>query len=228
MEVIKLNAKSRTETGNQVKSLRVGGAIPATLYGPDFEPKNISVSYNTFLKAYNQSGESALVDLKLDNGEVIKVLIQDAQIDPLTCRYTHADFRKVNMKEKLEAEIELNFVGESKAINELSAILMRNMTTLAVKCLPSALVSQIDVDLSLLQKFGDAIRVSDIKLPEGMELMEDANSVVATVTEPRSEEEVMGASKPIEADVAKVEVIGEKKEEGEETVETAEKSGETK
>jgi large subunit ribosomal protein L25 len=89
------------------------------------------------------------------------------------------------------------------------------MNTIAVKCLPGALVSEIDVDLAKLEKFGDAIRAEDIALPEGMELVADPKIVIMTVSEPRSEEEMEELNKSVEADVSKVEVVGAKKEDEE-------------
>lgn len=213
MQVVKLNAQFREVVGGKVKALRREGLIPAVLYGHGVEPKNIFVDYNPFQKVYQKAGESSLVDLKIDGKEPVKVLIQDVQKNSLSDRFIHIDFRQLKMTEKLETDIPLNFVGESKAVKEMSGILVKNTDTLAVKCLPTALVPQIDVDLSSLEDFESIIRASDIKIPEGMELMEDPETVVATVEEPRSEEELAKTEKPVEEDVESVKVEGEKREE---------------
>lgn len=218
MEITKLNAQIREKISSGLNILRENGLIPAVLYGPGIEPQNIAVEYSTFLKVYEKAGESSLVDLKIGDNEPVKVLIKDVQKDPISDNPIHIDFRQIKMTEKLEADIELEFVGESRAVKEMSGILVKNMDTIAVRCLPSALVSQIEVDLSALQEFGDIIRAKDIKLLEGMELMEDAEASIVTVTEPRSEKEIEETEKPVEESVENVEVEGEKEKTEEEKV----------
>jgi len=211
METKVLKARMREAT-QKPNALRREGFIPAVVYGKSSESKHITLPVSLFEKIYRESGESTLIDLKIGNEEALKVLIQDIQKDPMTMRISHADFRQIDMKEKLEADVSLNFVGESKAVKEFAGILNKSMDTITVECLPGALVSEIDVDLAKLEKFGDVIRSGDIKLPEGMELKSDANSVIATVAEPRSEEELSELDKVVEEDVSKVEVAKEKKE----------------
>lgn len=220
METKILKARVR-EAAQKPNALRRDGLIPAVVYGKSSEPKHIILPINSFEKIYREVGETTLIDLQIGE-EIVKVLIQDIQRDPLSMKISHADFRQIDMKEKLEADIPLNFIGESKAVKEFAGILNKSMDTIAVKCLPDALVSEINVDLAKLEKFGDVIRAGDINLSEGMELMADPKLVIMTVSEPRSEKEMEGLSKAVEADVSKVEVVGAKKEE-EETENTEEK-----
>ncbi|MEA3272747.1 MAG: 50S ribosomal protein L25 [Patescibacteria group bacterium] len=213
MEITKLNAQLREKVGSGLNAFRKEGLVPAVVYGHGFKSQNIAVEYTPFEKVYQKAGESSLVDLKIGEAEPIKVLIQDTQKDVRSDRFIHIDFRQIKMTEKLETDIVLEFIGESRAVKEMGGILIKNLDAIAVKCLPTALVSQIEVDLSILEEFGDVIRVSDIKLPEGMESIEELETVVATVAEPRSEEELAETEKPTEEDVEGVEVEGKKKEE---------------
>lgn len=213
MEVINLKAQLREQTGRKVKGLREEDLIPAVVYGHDFPNQNIAIEYVPFSKAYEKAGESTLVDLKIGEKDPIKVLVQDIQRHPLKDNFIHVDFKQVSMTEKLEADIPLNFVGESKAVKEMNGILVKNLDTLSVKCLPGALVYQIDVNLEALENFESVIRVGDIKLPEGMELIGEVEDAVASVEEPRSEEELAATDAPVEENVESVEVEGKKKEE---------------
>lgn len=206
-----MKAKAR-EAAQKPNALRRDGLIPAIVYGKSSEPKQVALLISAVEKIYREVGETTLIDLKIGN-ETLKVLIQDIQRDPLSMQISHADFRQIDMKEKLEADIPLNFVGESRAVKELAGILNKSMDTIAVKCLPDALVSEIDVDLALLENFGDVIHVGDVKLPEGMELVVDSKFVIMTVSEPRSEKEMEDLNKAVEDDVSKVEVLKTKKEE---------------
>jgi large subunit ribosomal protein L25 len=211
MEALKLEAKKRDVVGKQVKQLREEGLIPAVVYGHGIEAKDISVDYRAFEKTLRGAGESSLVDLVVNGDEAVKVLIQDVQYDPLKERVIHADFRQVNMKEKLEADVILKLVGEAPAVKALGAILVRNLSAITVKCLPQYLVHEIEVDLGALKNFDDSIKVSDIAVPEGMEFMNGPEELVVLAQQPISEEELAALETKPEADVAAVKVATEEK-----------------
>lgn len=213
METIKLDAKTRTTQGKQVKTLRAKGSVPAVVYGHGVEPRNLEVDYKVFEKVLDTAGESSLVDLSIDGKEAVKVLIQEVQHDPIKTLITHVDFRQVKMTEKLETDIEFNLIGEAPAVKELGAILVRSMNTIPVRCLPQYLVPAIDIDLTSLKAFGDNIKVKDVKPPEGMEFLANPDDVIVVVNEPISEAELKELeAKPVE-DVSAVKVEAEEKKE---------------
>ncbi|MFA5753972.1 MAG: 50S ribosomal protein L25 [Patescibacteria group bacterium] len=162
--------------------------IPAVLYGKGIKNQSLKIKKADFDRAFSAAGESNLIDLAID-GQSVKVLVKDTQHDVLKHSFTHADFYQVNMKEKVNAEIPLHFIGEAKAIKELGGTLMKDLTILEVECLPSDLVDHIDVDISVLNTFDDIIRVNDVTLPKGMVLVHHTNEVIAAVKEPKIEEE---------------------------------------
>ncbi len=172
--------------------------IPAVLYGKGLENKNLKLKKVEFEKAFKAAGESNLIDLDFGSGPV-KVLVKDVQHDVMKNFYTHADFYQVNMKEKITTEVPLHFVGESKAIKELGGTLIKDMDSLEVECLPSDLVDHIDVDISVLNTYDDAIRVNDLTLPKGIVLVHHTNDMVAAVKEPRVEVE-----EPVKTEAAPV------------------------
>ncbi len=195
---LNLAVKTRELSGKKVNKLRGQGQIPAVLYGHKVEPKSVVVNYHDFEKIYKQAGESTLVDLKIDGEKPVKVLIQDIQKDPISDQLLHVDFRQVRMDEKLRAEVELKFIGEPPAVKEFSGILVTNVDSVEVECLPKDLVHQIEVDLSSLKTFNDVIHISDMKVPAGITILEDAQEVIALVQQPRSEEELAELEKPVE------------------------------
>jgi large subunit ribosomal protein L25 len=162
--------------------------VPAVLYGKGVVNKNLKVKKIDFEKAFAKAGESNLIELDL-GGSAAKVLVKDYQKDAIKGFFTHVDFYQVNMKEKITAEIPLHFVGESKAIKELGGALIKDMDTLEVECLPGDLVDHIDVDISVLRTYDDAIRVNDLPLAEGLVLVHHTSEVVAAVMAPKVEEE---------------------------------------
>jgi large subunit ribosomal protein L25 len=188
--------------------------IPAVLYGKNVENKNLKVKANEFEKAWREAGESNLISLDLD-GQITKVLVKDTQRHILKHSFTHVDFYQVNMKEKIITEIPLHFVGEAKAIKELGGALIKDMDHLEVECLPGDLVDHIDVDISVLQTFDDAIRVNDLKLPQGLSPVLHTNEVVAAVMEPKAEKEpVIEAAPVVGATSVSEDKKEDKKEEG--------------
>lgn len=213
MATFSITAQLRTATGRRAKRVRAEGLIPGVVYGHGITPRNVSVIGNDFLKVYRAAGESSLVDLAVPGAATVKVLIADVQRDPLRNDITHIDFREVRMDEKLEAEITLKFVGESAAVKELGGVLVKNMGHVKVRCLPGALVHEIEVSLDPLKVFGNKIHVSEVRVPEGLEVLHAPDEVVVLVEEPRSEEELKDLATAPEADVTKVEVATEKKAE---------------
>jgi len=162
--------------------------LPAVIYGKGIETMSLKLKKNEFDKIFAKAGESNLITLKLD-GKDIKVLVKDTQKHAISSVITHVDFYQVNMKEKVVAEIPLRFVGESNAVKTLGGMLNKDIDFLEVECLPSDLVNDIEVDISVLVSFDEAIRVSDLKLPAGVVATAEPEEMVASVTEPKVEEE---------------------------------------
>jgi large subunit ribosomal protein L25 len=210
-----LAATVRQEKGKQVQSIRTAGGIPAVVYGHNVKNIELTLRYRDFEKIYAEAGSSSLIDLHIEGGKPIKILIQEVQRDPRSGKYIHADFHQVKMTEKINAEITLNFIGESKAVKELGAILVKNLSTISIECLPQDLVHEIPVDISRLQTIDDSIRVSDLPIPSGISIKEKGEEVVANVQPPRSEEELKSLEEKPEEKIEDVSQVEKKKKEDE-------------
>jgi large subunit ribosomal protein L25 len=215
MEKIELKAKTRSAIGRQNKKIRQAEFIPVVLYGHGIKNQNLQVSYQDFLNVFNRAGESTLIDLIIDNEKPIKVIIQDYQQDPVKDIFVHVDFYQVKMTEEITTEVELEFIGESKAVKELGGTLVKNMDTVEIKCLPGDLISKIEVDISGLNDFDDTIRVKDLSIPEKIKILDDIQGIVATVAAPRTQEELEELEEKVEEKVEAVEMVKEKAEEAE-------------
>lgn len=225
MEAIKFEAKTRKIKGKQVKKLRSAGAIPAVVYGRGIASRDLSLDARAFEKMLRAAGESSLIDLAVDGDEPVKVLVHDVQYDPLRSVIIHADLRQVNMKEKLEANIALKFIGEAPAVKALGAILVRNIDEIAVRCLPQHLVHEIEVDLSSLKEFNDHVTVGDIAPPEGVEFLNGAKEIIILAQKPISEEELAALETKPEADVTVVKVAAEEKKAERDAAKESEEGG---
>lgn len=214
--MLSLKAKERKVHGRTNSALRRTDWVPAVVYGKGFKNADLQVEYNPFVKVLKQVGYSSLVDLEVEGQSApLKVLIQDLQKHPVTDRIIHIDLRQVNLNEKVESKISLKFVGESSAVRELKAVLVKNLTSIHVLALPMDLVPEIEVSLEALKKFGDRVLIKDIKLPKGIEVKQGADEIVANVSE--FVEEKADVVPVTEADaVAGVGTVEKKKVEGEE------------
>lgn len=177
-----------TLTAKPRKKINRDKLVPGILYGHKIKNHAIEVKYNDFEKAYQKAGESALIDLKFDDKDRI-VLIRDVQIDPVTDKYLHVDLYQIKMDEKLKTEVPIEFIGKSKAIEEKGGIFARNIDTVEIQALPKQLPHELKIDISILKDFGDIICIKDLEVPKGVEILADKDQVIATVVEPKVEEE---------------------------------------
>lgn len=212
-EKITLAANARELTGRKTDALRVENLVPAVMYGFETEPVNIQLNRGDFGRAYQSAGSSSVIELDIE-GTVHPVLVQEIQYDALTDYETHVDFRRVNMDEKVETTISIVLEGISPAVKDSNGVLVQNIEEVEVSALPTALVREFVLDISKLATFDDVLRVSDIEVPEGIEILTDIERTVAIVQEPRIIQEPVEAEEGAEGEG--VEAEGEEKaEEGE-------------
>lgn len=210
MEKLIIEAEIREIHGRKTDALRAQGKTPAVVYGFETEPVNITVDRNAAEKLYREAGESSVIDLKV-GGKEYNVLIQDIQRDVLTGFIIHVDFRSLDMTKTVETTISLIFVGEAPAVKEMGGTLVTASEEIEVRALPSKLVHEIEVNISSLKTFDDAIRVGDLEIPEGIEVLTSAQATIASVTSPRTAEEMEALDNAVEGDVGAVQVSTEKK-----------------
>ncbi|MBU2101591.1 50S ribosomal protein L25 [Patescibacteria group bacterium] len=208
---LELEAQKREVLGKKVETLRESGFIPAELYGSGAENVHLSIKESDFTRVYKEAGENTMVNLTFGD-QARPIFIHEVQIDPITENILAVDFYQVNLKEKTTANVPLEFVGESHAVEELGGILNKVLDEVEVEALPADIPHVIEVDISALDDFSKSITVADLVREAQFEIMNDPEVVVASVTEPREEEE-----EPIEElSPEDVEVEGEKRDKGDE------------
>lgn len=199
-------------------ALRRAGFVPLVLYGHGKENRHLMAPLKETVKTLRACGETTLVDI-IEGENKIKVLFTEAQFNPASHQLIHLDLHAVNLKEKVTAEVPLVFVGASDAVDNQGGTLIESKQEVEVECLPTDLPHELEVDITPLATFDDTLRVSDIKLPAGVDLLSDPDEVIASVQEPRSEEELAALDEKIEeVDLEEAVAVEEKgKEEGDET-----------
>ncbi|MCK5589048.1 MAG: 50S ribosomal protein L25 [Candidatus Pacebacteria bacterium] len=209
--MVKLKVEKR-EVKQPVRSTQIRGVV----YGKELEENVlVSVDYNTFEKTYNEFGGSSILTLEVE-GEEHDVLIKAIQVDPRKDIISHVDFYAVVKGQVIDVEVPFEFIGESNAVKQ-GSVLNTAMHEITVKTLPRNIPSSLEVDLSKLENEGDAIRLEDISLPEGVEFATE-----------NLEETIVSAIPAVEAadeiDDEEVEFAEEK--EGEEGEENKDSGGE--
>jgi large subunit ribosomal protein L25 len=230
MKSVPLKAYPRTQTRRGgVKKLRATGRVPAVIYGREIKPQNLEISAKEIGDLIHHSAsENLLVDLSVENDARSKrlALVQEIQHHPLDGKVLHVDFHEVAENEKVTVMVPVETVGEAVGVKTGGGVLEHVLFKIKVRCLPKDLPEQIVVDVSNLE-LNKSIHLSELKMPEGVEVIGDKNVPVVSVALPRSEEEEAAATAAAEAVAAgDVEMIKEKKEEGEEGEEKAPAKGE--
>ncbi len=226
--VLKLAATNRTQRGRKMNSLRDQGFIPGIVYGTAIDPTPVTVGRTDFVKVYEQAGTSGLVELSIEGGKTVPVLIQDMSQHPISNQVAHIDFRSVDLTKEIEAEVQIRLVGESSAVKLLGGTLVFELPHVKVRALPTALVPYIEVDISSMQNLEDSIRVKDLVVPPGMKIEEDSDKTIALVAPPRTDEELESLNTAVEENVEAVEVAKKEKKEEEEEAPVEEKEKEKK
>ncbi len=164
-------AQSRTDSGKGAsRRLRRTGLVPGIIYGIGNDPQSISVKHNELVhQLENEAFYSSILSVEID-GKAQKVVLKDMQRHPARPFIMHLDLMRISSKEVIKMSIPLHFLGEEEApgVKE-GGTASHHFTEVEVSCLPADLPEFIDVDVSAME-IGDAIHLSQIKLPEGVEL----------------------------------------------------------
>ncbi len=184
---VELEAQAREVVGKRVKRLRANSWIPAVVYGPDTPATPIQVEERSLGAALQQAGSSTLIDLKVDQeAEAHAVLAREVQRDALTGQLRHVDFYEVRLTEMVRTSPRLEFVGESPLVKAGTAVMIYGMNEVEVECLPTDLISSIEVDVSVLETLDDNIVAGDLTLPANVKLVADPSDVVVSVVTTRA------------------------------------------
>jgi large subunit ribosomal protein L25 len=219
MDKLVLKATKRDVAGKQVRALRRAGKLPAVIYGRHTEPIIIVLDAHSASLALAKVSSSSLVTLDVDGTEY-PALVREKQRDYLKNRLLHVDFLTISLTEKLRAYVSLRFTGVSTAVKDFNAVLVHNVEQFHVECLPADLPTSIEVDISVLRRPGDGIRVGEVAVPENVRVLDNPDTMVAVASAAKVEEEVAavpGAEAVITPSAAEPEIAVErgKKEEEE-------------
>lgn len=183
-----IQAKKREILGKKVSRLREEGLIPAELYGHGRENMHLSIPADIFNDVYEDAGEHAIVNLTVDK-KSMPVLINGVQRHPITQDVLAVDLYQVKMDEKVTTHVPLKFDGSSPAVDDLGGVLVKAMNEIEIEAFPGDLPDGITVELSSLKELDTSIYVKDLLVDGNYSFTVESDTVVASVSTPREEEE---------------------------------------
>lgn len=215
MATATLSAKPRQETGKgAARKLRAAGEVPGTIYGHGRQPMSLTVNSRDFERlAERVRITSTVIELALD-GRTARTLIRELQRDPIKRTVIHVDFQELVAGEKVTVSVPLRFIGTAEGVKTGGGILEETMHQIEITCDPANIPDHVDVDVTALT-IGHSLHIGDLKLPDGVEVLDDPEQTIAVVSAPKEEEEVAPVEGAAPEAAAEPELIRKPKEEEE-------------
>jgi len=212
---ITVRAMKREGRGkNDARRARRDGMVPVNIYGGDGDAISALAPLSELAAILrSETGRNTIFTLDIEGVGTSEVMFHERQVDPIRGRLIHADFTRLVKGQKIEVTVPLHLVGEPIGVRDEEGHLEQIVREIEIKCQPRDIPEAINVDVSNLHVH-DVLHVSDIPPIEGVEILEIADSVIATVGIVR--EEPVAAPVVEEGAPAEPEVIGKGKKEDEE------------
>ena len=199
MDQIELNATNREILGKKVRFLRRQGITPVHLYGHGIESVALQCDTTKLKQVLAKAGHTRLISLKLDNETRPRtIIVREVQTEPLTGESLHVDFIQVESAEEIKVKIPIVLVGEAPALRSKENMLVQDLNTLIVECLPAKIPTGVKLDISSLTDPEQTCRVKDIELDEEITILHDPELVVVRIKSRPIEKEVVVAEEAAE------------------------------
>ena len=189
-ERVKLNVQSRDSRGSaESRRLRADGLVPGVLYGNGGNAQPFCIEERELRKALTgDHGLHAILDVVLEGQQKAHhAVLKEYQLDPTRARLLHIDLQEVRLDQAIHTQVVVELIGESEGVKE-GGVLSQIQREVNVEALPMEVPDRLELDVSGM-KIGDTLRLSDLRVPEGAKLLDDPETVLATVTPPTKIEE---------------------------------------
>jgi large subunit ribosomal protein L25 len=182
---ITLVVEKRDVVRKGLNKFRNDGSVPAVLHDHGNPSKNLMADYRELVKVYKEAGKHHTVILA-DGAKKEMAIIKDVHFNPVKHRIAHVVFQAVRQDEAIETEIPLELVGEVPA-EKAGLMVLNGISHVVVQALPKDLPNSLEVDMTGMAEIGDKVTVADIKVPTGVEIVTDPESVIASVEETKAQ-----------------------------------------
>ena len=215
MATAQLSASPRTTVGKgAARTLRSAGQIPAVIYGHAREPLSLAIPAREVEKLLERvSAESTVIELTLASG-VARTLIREIQRHPFKKQILHIDFQELVAGEKVSVNVPIVLTGTPDGVRLSGGILSQVMSELSIRVDPVNIPRRIEADVTHVV-IGHSLHVSDLKVPEGVEILDELDATIAVVSAPKVEAEPTPAAESAEPGAEPELIRKTKEEEGE-------------
>jgi large subunit ribosomal protein L25 len=202
MATLPFAGTERTGTGKgAARKLRQSGTVPAVIYGHGREPQSLALNARDLDRLLDRiAGTSTVVELTV-GGRTARTLIREVQRHPFKKEVFHVDFQELVAGERITVNVPLRFTGTADGVRNGGGVLEEIMHQLKLRLDPIEIPDHIDVDVTPLT-IGHSFHVRDLKLPAGVEVMDDAGATVCVCNAPKVEEAPAASTEGVVADAA--------------------------
>jgi large subunit ribosomal protein L25 len=181
MELVKVAATSRTTHGkSDARRLRAKGQIPAVAYGKGEQAVQLAVSPKEIVGVLGRPlGRNSPIELAVEGGQKLTVLLCDFQYHPLSRDLLHADFLKIALDQPVDVDVPLELTGKAKGVVD-GGVLRQVYRKLPLRCLPKDIPVKLEHDMTLIE-IDQSVLVSDLAIPAGVTVRLPADQTVAAV-----------------------------------------------
>jgi large subunit ribosomal protein L25 len=187
MATANLAAKVRSTAGKgAARKLRAVGEVPAIVYGHGREPQSLAINTYTLERMLEKvSYKTTVIELEVAGASTARTLIREIQRHPFKRHILHVDFQELVAGEKVTVRVPLVFVGTPEGVRTGGGILDQVMHEMEISCDPADIPNHIDVDVSQLV-IGHSIHVGEVKVPAGVEVLDDSAAPVCVCSIPKA------------------------------------------
>ncbi len=199
MQRIPIVLKPRQALRKKVRRLRSAGVTPVHLYGASISPMTLQATTKELVKTLTLAGKNTLLTVTVEGQQdEHPAFVREIQWDPVRGELLHVDFLRVDLTEKMRADVPLELTGEAPAIREFRGTLAQYLHSIEVEALPLDIPHSLTLDVSVLTDLEVELRVRDIAVPQNVTVVTDADELVARVEIAKVE---------VEAPVAEAEAV---------------------
>ena len=190
---VTLELTPREVLGKKVKRLRHAGIIPVHLYGRGVDPRSLQCERRQLIRVLSLAGSNTpiVITIQGEKGDQL-AFAREIQWDPRRDDLIHVDFLVAEATRLVSARVPVVISGESEGARASGGRVVQQLREVDVEALPLEMPGELQVDAVLLPEPDSVIRVSDLKVPSNVTILNDPEEVVARVDIPRVvvEEEV--------------------------------------
>jgi large subunit ribosomal protein L25 len=189
MAHIQLAAEERTQLGTSAtRRLRRQGRVPGVLYQAGGPSLAFSLLERELRQVFHGGGRSQVIEITIGGGTALPALLKDWQMEPVREEVLHVDLQQVDLRVAVETSVGVVLTGQAVGVREGNGVLDQTLRSVTVRALPDRLPESVEGDVTPLE-VGGTLLVGDLVAPEGVEILDDPETTVASVLAPTVVEE---------------------------------------